>query len=88
MGIHSLSLYADSIKYDSYYGSVSSAAQLSNPVIFEGTGKIAADNAIIGSEITGSVQLMSSSYAFISDLIVNGNFTISEGSNVSSYSNL
>jgi len=88
MGIHSLSMYADSIKYDSYYGSVSSAAQLSNPVIFEGTGKITADNAIIGSEITGSVQLMSSSYAFISDLIVIGNFTIADGSNVSSYKNL
>ena len=84
MGKYSLSLFADSIRYDSYYGSVSSSAELVIPVLFEGIGTLNMENSLIGGTILGNVIIKSPSYAFLKNLTVEGNLTFDEGVRVSS----
>lgn len=88
MGKYSLSLFADSIRYDSYYGSVSSSSEIVIPIVFDGTGILNADNSLVGGTIFGNVTVKSPSYAFFKDLTIEGNLTIDEGTRVSSQSNL
>jgi len=88
MSNFSLSLFADSIRYDSYYGSVSSSSEIVIPVVFDGTGILNAENSLVGGTIYGNVLVKSPSYAFFKNLIVEGNLTFDEGMKVSSQSNL
>ncbi len=86
MNNFSLNLMADSIRYDSYYGSVSSSSGIYVPVVFDGTGVLNLENSIVGGIIYGNVTVKSPSYAFIKDLTVEGNLTLEKGK-ISSYAN-
>ena len=88
MGNFSLSLFADSIRYDSYYGSVSSSSEIVIPIVYDGTGILNAENSLVGGTIYGNVTVKSPSYAFFKDLTVEGNLTLDEGAKVSSQVNL
>ena len=88
MGKYSLSLFADSIRYDSYYGSVSSSSEIVIPIVFEGTGILNAENSLVGGTIFGNVTVKSPSYAFFKDLTIEGNLTLDEGAKLSSQVNL
>lgn len=88
MGKYSLSLFADSIRYDSYYGSVSSSSEIVVPIVFDGIGILNADNSLVGGTIFGNVTVKSPSYAFFKDVTVEGNLILDEGVKVSSQGNL
>jgi len=87
MGSYSINLSADSITFNSY-GKVVSASVLSIPLTFEESGIVILDKAIIGGEISGNLTIESPTYAFIKDVIVNGNLTIADGTKISSYGDL
>ncbi|HCY42056.1 MAG TPA: hypothetical protein DHV48_11985 [Prolixibacteraceae bacterium] len=88
MNKFSLSLMADSIRYDAYYGSVSSSSEIVIPIVFDGTGILNAENSLIGGTIYGSAIIKSPSYAFFKDLTIEGNLTLDEGAKFSSQVNL
>jgi len=88
MGSFNLSLQADSVTYDSYYGEIYSNSKIYAPIKFKESGIIELDKSIIGKTIYGNCILKSPSYAFITDLTVEGNLTISENTKVSSNENL
>lgn len=88
MGANSLSLSADSIRYDSYYGTVGSSSEIVIPIVFDGTGILNAENSLIGGTIYGNVTIKSPTYTFLKDLTIEGNLTLEKGARVSSQVNL
>jgi hypothetical protein len=88
MSKFSLSSFADSIRYDAYYGTMTSSAELLAPVLFDGTGILKMENSIMGGTIIGNVQVKSSGFVFFKDLTIEGNLTLEEGVKISSQGNL
>lgn len=88
MGAYNLTLRADSISYDGYYGKVSSASAIRVPLKFEESGTMVLDNSIAGCAVTGNLNIASTSYAFIQDMVVEGDLKIAEGTKISSYRDL
>lgn len=88
MSKFSLSSIADSIRYDSYYGTMSSSAEILIPVLFDDIGTLKMENSIMGGTILGNVQVKSAGYVFFKDLAIEGNLTLDEGVKVSSQGNL
>jgi hypothetical protein len=88
MNKYNLNLLADSIRYDSYYGSVSSSSEIVIPIVFDGSGIINVENSLVGGTIYGNVTVKSPSYAFFKDLTVEGNLVLDKGARMSSQVNL
>ena len=82
-----LNLMADSIRYDSYYGTAYSNSELVIPVVFAGNGIINIDNSLLGGTIYGNAGIKSASYAFLKDLTVKGNLSLGSNAKVSGYAN-
>lgn len=84
-----LSLSADSITSDTYYGKIYSKGVISVPIKFNSTntGCIMLDKAILSNNITGNILLTSPTYAFLKDLTVDGNLTIDRATKVSGNGN-
>ncbi|TNF46501.1 MAG: hypothetical protein EP310_00385, partial [Bacteroidetes bacterium] len=88
MGLYKLDLRADSITYDSYYGTAYSRTEFSVSLVFDETGVITNENAILRGTVYGDLNMSSPSFGFLKDLTVEGNLTIEDGSKFSGAQNL
>ena len=82
-----LNLTADSIRYDSYYGTAYSNSEFVIPIVFSGNGIINNENSLLGGTIYGNAEIKSTTYALLKELTVKGKLTLGKGAKLSGYAN-
>ncbi len=87
-GNYNLSLVADTITFDGYYGKVASKSDFTVPIVFSGLGVLNIDKSIFSGDITGNVSIKSDDFAFIKDFTIDGDLYIDENTKLSVYRDL
>lgn len=85
---NNLTLIADTITYDGYYGSIYSKSEFTVPIKTGETSVLNIDKSIYRGNITGNATIRSNDYAFFKTFTIDGDLYIDENTRFSGAKNL